>query len=233
MHINSAYQGIQSSLGWIIGNFFGGPDRSELMQDTGKGGKRISECPVASGNTPSMDKAAASAVKSCAAECLILDSNVLMDRTQRTGFECLGSMLRRRSMQWLVPETQLNELEKLKGRYHHRSGTGRGARFALMRVEEFLGAGYIDICPIKPRQPATFADPVFIDMLYDAVHDGRRLTIVSQDRALRIRLRARSRELGACKAIRVLTWHDFCGRFSLPYKRHCQKRRAPPTGGVA
>ena len=102
---------------------------------------------------------------------------------------CMASFCKDFGTSVYVPVMILDELQKIKARGEPDSSCH--ARAALKRIEAFQSVQAVEIDDKHGLQDSGHADPLLMDLALDLGEDGTRVTIVTNDRDLRIRAKAR------------------------------------------
>ena len=118
---------------------------------------------------------------------LLIDSNIWMSFEYRQFFTFLLEQLQKSTHVMEIPSEQFDEIVNLKDRPYD-DPKSKLARCALARIEEFQNAGYLNIVPIGlGASRRAYADPVILRTLQRIANQYRRITLITDDRELRIR----------------------------------------------
>jgi len=121
---------------------------------------------------------------------LIIDSNVwMMEKNKKRDefFESLGWVMEHFSSKVTIPSVQFDEIINLKDLDYNNPKSQR-ARRALTRIEHFQSLGLVDIIQIGVEaKKNAYADPCILEELVKSSASHSSMTLVSNDRELRVR----------------------------------------------
>lgn len=118
---------------------------------------------------------------------LLVDSNIWMDRDYEDFFKDLEWVMNRFESSIKMSSIQFDEMVNLKN-LPYDNPKSKLARCALARIEHFQNIDLIEIIPIGLNaKKNAYADPDFIKILVDSLKSHSAMTLVSDDRELRIR----------------------------------------------
>ena len=124
--------------------------------------------------------------------CLI-DSNIWMDENYEPFFIALSNRLsKKKGGKCFIYQPQFDEICNLKDRNRYGSQKSMRARIALSRVEKMQVNNLISVEPMTIQSdPNAYADPLLISLLVKTAkkEPGLRMTLITNDRELRIRTR--------------------------------------------
>lgn len=118
---------------------------------------------------------------------IIVDSNIWMQQEYDNFFRNLEWVMKRFSSTIKMSSIQFDEIVNLKD-LPYTNPKSKLARCALARIEVFQKMGLIEIIPMKfEANKYAYADPDIIKFLVDSSREYSVMTLVSDDRELRIR----------------------------------------------
>lgn len=118
---------------------------------------------------------------------IIVDSNIWMQQDYNSFFRNLEWVMTRFSSTIKMSSIQFDEIVNLKD-LPYANPKSKLARCALARIEAFQKTGLIEIIPMKfEANKYAYADPDIIKFLVDSSREYSVMTLVSDDRELRIR----------------------------------------------
>lgn len=118
---------------------------------------------------------------------IIVDSNIWMQQEYSRFFRDLEWVMKRFSSNIKMSSIQFDEIVNLKD-LPYSNPKSKLARCALARIEDFQKTGLIEIIPMKfEANKYAYADPDIIKFLVDSSREYPVMTLVSDDRELRIR----------------------------------------------
>lgn len=118
---------------------------------------------------------------------IIVDSNIWMQQEYGVFFRNLEWVMKRFSSNIKMSSIQFDEIVNLKD-LPYANPKSKLARCALARIEAFQITGLIEIIPMKfEANKYAYADPDIIKFLVDSSREYSVMTLVSDDRELRIR----------------------------------------------
>lgn len=118
---------------------------------------------------------------------IIVDSNIWMQQNYNSFFRNLEWVMTRFSSNIKMSSIQFDEIVNLKD-LPYANPKSKLARCALARIEDFQKIGLIEIIPMKfEANKYAYADPDIIKFLVDSSREYPVMTLVSDDRELRIR----------------------------------------------
>lgn len=118
---------------------------------------------------------------------IIVDSNIWMQQDYNSFFRNLEWVMTRFSSTIKMSSIQFDEIVNLKD-LPYANPKSKLARCALARIEAFQKIGLIEIIPMKfEANKYAYADPDIIKFLVDSSREYSVMTLVSDDRELRIR----------------------------------------------
>lgn len=118
---------------------------------------------------------------------IIVDSNIWMQQDYNSFFRNLERVMTRFSSTIKMSSIQFDEIVNLKD-LPYANPKSKLARCALARIEAFQKTGLIEIIPMKfEANKYAYADPDIIKFLVDSSREYSVMTLVSDDRELRIR----------------------------------------------
>lgn len=118
---------------------------------------------------------------------IIVDSNIWMQKEYDSFFRNLTWVMERFSSTIKMSSIQFDEIVNLKD-LPYSNPKSKLARCALARIEAFQKIGLIEIIPMKfEANKYAYADPDIIKFLVDSSREYPVMTLVSDDRELRIR----------------------------------------------
>lgn len=118
---------------------------------------------------------------------LLVDSNIWMNREYDNFFKELEWIMQNFSSCIKMSSVQFDEIINLKNLdYEHPKS--KLARCALSRIEYFQNINLIEIIPMDINaKKGAYADPDIIEILIDSLSRNPAMTLISDDRELRIR----------------------------------------------
>lgn len=118
---------------------------------------------------------------------IIIDSNIWMQQEYSRFFRDLEWVMKRFSSNIKMSSIQFDEIVNLKD-LPYANPKSKLARCALARIEAFQKMGLIEIITMKfEANKYAYADPDIINFLVDSSREYSVMTLVSDDRELRIR----------------------------------------------
>lgn len=118
---------------------------------------------------------------------IIVDSNIWMQQEYAAFFKSLEWVMKRSDSTIKMSSIQFDEIVNLKD-LPYANPKSKLARCALARIEVFQKIGLIEIIPMKfEANKYAYADPDIIKFLVDSSREYSVMTLVSNDRELRIR----------------------------------------------
>lgn len=118
---------------------------------------------------------------------LLVDSNIWMNRDYDDFFKELEWVMKKFSSNIKMSSVQFDEIINLKN-LPYDNPKSKLARCALSRIEYFQNIDLIEIIPMGTEaKKGAYADPDIIDILLNSLTENSSMTLVSDDRELRIR----------------------------------------------
>jgi hypothetical protein len=123
--------------------------------------------------------------------CLIIDSNIWMTQAYDAFFETMTYVCRESQYTISLLCPQFDEIANLKNSTQFGTEKSRAARLAIGRIEDFQKSGILTIKDISINaKPGSYADPIILRLLSAEASKGTACTFISDDKELRIRVRA-------------------------------------------
>jgi hypothetical protein len=118
---------------------------------------------------------------------LLVDSNIWMNRDYDDFFKELEWVMQKFLSSIKMSSVQFDEIINLKN-LSYDNPKSKLARCALSRIEYFQNINLIEIIPMgMDAKKSAYADPDIIEILIDSLSKYSAMTLVSDDRELRIR----------------------------------------------
>jgi len=118
---------------------------------------------------------------------ILVDSNIWMQKEYESFFESLEWIMKKYSSTIKMSSVQFDEIINLKN-LPYENPKSRLARCALTRIEHFQNIDLIEIIPMQfEAKKNAYADPDIIKILLDSSSKHPIMTLVTDDRELRIR----------------------------------------------
>lgn len=140
---------------------------------------------------------------------LVIDSNIWMDPEADAFFVGLESLLASTGKILEIPAEQYEEIQRIKDRTNFGEPANTRARLAQGRIERLQAVGCLRIPSVSlVARPGAYVDPLLIQIAVEAASTGERLTLMTDDRDVRIRAREHMRGRPYESEVFIASWQD-------------------------
>ena len=157
-------------------------------------------------------EAARASIRRLLMPCLIIDSNIWMTPTYDVFFAALKYACKESQYTISLLCPQFDEIANVKNSTTFGTERNQAARLAIGRIEDFQKSGILTIKDISVNaKPGSYADPVIVRLLAAEAASGTLCTFISDDKELRIRVRAALQGTNAdCEVIEIENLLPLC-----------------------